>query len=71
MQVLAQEGEPLWNLGVGRPRPLKFAGQGNRRENYTENSGDLQGSLLSIHRSVDQCMCVRTLPENKRTMQKS
>lgn len=21
-----EEGEPSWNLGVGRPRPLKFAG---------------------------------------------
>lgn len=32
-----KEGEPLWNMGVGRPRPLKFAGQGNRGESHPED----------------------------------
>lgn len=57
--------------GLGRPRLLKFAEHGTRGESGTENSGDLQGSLLSVQLNTDQHMCIRKLPEDKnKTKQK-
>lgn len=71
---MAQGERTIAESGLGRPRLLKFAGHGTRGESGTENSGDLQGSLLSVQLNTDQHMCIRKLPEDKnknKTKQKS